>query len=67
MKDALIRAARTFAQAFIATYLAAGLTEFDDVANVSTLELAAVAGLAAVLSFLQNWLESQTSVTYNRG
>ena len=67
MKQAAIRALRTFIQAFVATYLAAGLTTYDDVLNVTTLELSAVAGIAAVLSFLQNWLEQATNAEYNRG
>lgn len=54
VKSAVLRAARTFAQAFLAMVTAGPLLELD----VSTLKAAAVAGLAAVLALVQRWLDT---------
>lgn len=71
MTDALIRAGRTFLQTFIGVYLA-GLvasanTTLADLANLSLLDTALAAGVVAVLTFVQNFLEMSRSVDYNRG
>lgn len=55
-KDILIRAGKTFLQAFLAVIATgiAGVTGFD---ALGTLALAGLtAGIAAVVSFLQNWI-----------
>lgn len=52
MKPILSRAAKTFLQAFIAVVLASETGLYD----VATLEAAGTAGLAAVLSLIQNLL-----------
>ena len=70
MKDALIRAARTFFQTAIGVYLAGlvGGPVLGDLANVDLLSAAGAAGIVAVLSFAQNWLEeTSTGLNYNRG
>ena len=71
MKDALIRMGRTFLQTAIGVYLAGILggqvAGLSDLANVGLLDAAAAAGLVAVLSFAQNWLEESRNVTYDRG
>jgi len=68
MRNAAIRAARTFAQTFIGVYLA-GLVASPvlvDFADLDLLSSAAAAGIVAVLAFVQNWLE-ETRATYDRG
>lgn len=67
MRNAFIRAGRTFAQTFIGVYLAGLVASpvLEDFANLDLLSSAAAAGIVAVLSFVQNWLE--TRATYNRG
>lgn len=70
MKDAFIRAARTFAQTAVGVYLAGlvGGPVLADLYNVDLLSSAGAAGIVAVLSFVQNWLEtSSQTLTYNRG
>lgn len=70
MKNALIRAIRTFFQTAIGVYLA-GLVAapaLPDLADIDLLSSAAAAGFVAVLSFAQNWLEETAdSLSYNRG
>jgi hypothetical protein len=69
MKDAFIRALRTFFQTAIGVYLA-GLVAgpaLGDLANVDLLSSAGAAGFVAVLSFVQNLLENSAGVTYNKG
>lgn len=67
VRNALIRAARTFVQTAIGVYLAglvAGPT-LGDLADIGLLSSAAAAGFVAALSFVQNVLEG--SVSYDRG
>ncbi len=52
-KDVVVRAAKTFGQAFIAVVIAAGITSVSDV-DLQLLDAAFVAGLAALLSFVNN-------------
>jgi len=69
MKNALIRAVRTFFQTAIGVYLA-GLVAapaLPDLADIGLLSSAAAAGFVAVLSFAQNWLEETADLSYNRG
>lgn len=71
MSDAVKRAARTFAQAFVGTIVASGVLsavgddgviDFSDVSTLGKAAVAAVtAGLVAVVSFVQNALEDNTS------
>lgn len=72
LKDALIRAGRTFLQTALGVYLAGIIASQTDglsvFADLTLLEAAAAAGLVAVLSFVQNYLEmGSSSVNYNRG
>jgi hypothetical protein len=67
MKDALIRAVRTFIQAFLGVFLglvAASSTGVSDVPDVSELRAAAMAAgfaaLIAMLAWIQNALEAST-------
>ncbi len=55
-KDIGIRAGKTFLQAFVAVLIATEFTTLGDFANPTLLDQAAVAGLAAFLSFGQNFL-----------
>lgn len=66
-KNAFIRGVRTYLQVFVALLLA-GWVDFVDVNEF--LDLATTAALAAVpalLSFLQNTLEDNTSVDVPKG
>ena len=68
MTNALIRAARTFLQVAVGVYLA-GLTAPDSLeglADLGLIEAAVSAGVVAVISFGQNWLE-ESAASYNRG
>ena len=70
MKDAAIRAVRTFVQTFIGVYLAGLIAgpQLGDLADIGLLSSAAAAGVVSVLSFVQNWLEAGiVHVDYNRG
>ncbi len=51
--DIAVRAAKTFAQAFVAVVIAAGITSVSDL-DLQLLDAAFVAGLAAGLSFVNN-------------
>ncbi len=53
VRSALLRAARTFTQSFIAVLTASPVLDL----NIPTLKAAAAAGLAAVLSLVQRWLD----------
>ncbi len=67
--NALIRAVRTFFQAFVPIYVA-GLVSATVVGDLTDLELiqqAGIAGVIAVLSFVQNLLEESAGWTYRRG
>ena len=70
-KRALVRAFRTFIQAFIGAYLAIVTTSdpgtFAGLADTTALEAGAVAGFIAVLSFTQNFVEGKRNVRYERG
>lgn len=67
MSDAVRRALRTFLQAFIGTFLTMFLGVYltpgvlPDVAVLQRIGIAAaVAGIIALLTFTQNWLEDNT-------
>lgn len=62
-QSALIRAIRTFLQAFLGIVIGTGIAN----ANVSTLKAAGWAGIGAVLSLIQNSLEQATQATVPRG
>ena len=72
MRNALIRAGRTFLQTALGVYIAgvgaqgAGST-FEGLADLGVLEAAGAAGFVALLSFAQNALEHQRPPRYNRG
>lgn len=55
-KDIGIRAAKTFLQAFLAVLIATEIGSAADFASLEMLDQAAVAGVAAFLSFAQNTL-----------
>ena len=52
-QDTSIRAAKTFGQAFLAVVIAAGITSVSDI-DLQLLDAAFVAGLAAVMSLVNN-------------
>lgn len=54
VRSAAYRALRTFLQSFLAIVTAGPLLDVD----VSTLKVAALSGVAAVLALLQRWLDS---------
>lgn len=62
MKEASIRAVRTFAQAFLGAYLAGVVSsELDGIralTSIGVLEAAFVAGFIAAVTFVHNLLES---------
>ena len=67
MRSALIRALRTFAQAFMGVYMAGSFSSSSTLpsfVDLGLLEAATAAGLVATLTFVQNWLESGK---YDRG
>ena len=53
-QDIGIRAAKTFGQAFLAVLLAVNIDSLADLANYELLDAAFAAGLAALLSFINN-------------
>jgi hypothetical protein len=65
-KDALERLAKTFVQAFLAQITASGLGLIDAIADVSTMERAAIAGIAAVLSLLMSWASTWAGTPTNK-
>lgn len=69
VKSALVRAGRTFAQAFLGTYIALIVTadSFAGLWDRTALEAGGVAGVIALLSFGQNLLEGRRDVSYDRG
>lgn len=70
LANAAIRAARTFLQTAIGVYLAGLIAgpALADLADITLLSSAVAAGLVAVLSFVQNWLEQLgEGVDFNRG
>lgn len=62
IKNAAVRASRTFLQAFLAVVTGAPLMN----ANVSTLKAAGFAGIGAVLSLIQNALEQASNAPIPR-
>lgn len=67
MRNALIRAVRTYLQVFIALLLA-GWVEFTEVGEFLDLATsAAMAALPAALSFIQNALEDNTDMDVPKG
>jgi len=69
MRQAAIRAARTFVQTTLGVYLA-GLVAapaLGDIANIDLLNASAAAGVVAVIAFAQNALEGLRDVNYDRG
>jgi len=67
--DAAWRAARTFAQSFLAVYVVgvAGARNVSDFAATPVLQAAAVAGIAALLAFAVNALQTSGSVPMPKG
>lgn len=62
MEAVLIRALRTFLQAFVASLIGNAFLATKDLASAWTVLIgAALAGLVALLSFVQNWLEKATN------
>ena len=62
-KDAVIRAVRTFAQTAIGAFLATGALSSGDWTVIQAAGVSAgIAGLTALLSFVQNLLEDNTAV-----
>ncbi len=57
-KDIAVRAVKTFVQSFVAILLASQIGSLADLLNPTLLDQAAVAGVAALLSFVQNVLNS---------
>lgn len=68
LKNALIRAIRTFAQSFVgvilATWAGGSLT---GLADITLLDKAAAAGVIAVLALIMNLLESATNNPLPKG
>jgi hypothetical protein len=54
VQSAVLRATRTFLQAFLAVVTGAPLLDL----NVPTVKAGAMAGLAAVLALVQRWLDT---------
>ena len=63
VQSAILRALRTFLQAFLAVVTAGPLLDLD----VPTLKAAAVAGVAAVLALVQRWLDTTEVPTIPAG
>lgn len=63
IKKPLIRAARTFLQAFLGTLTSGAVLNLD----VSSLKFGFVSGVIAVISFIQNSLEDSTSNDIPKG
>lgn len=55
-RDVWVRAGKTFLQAFLAVLVASGFSSVTDLFSVALLDQAAVAGLAALFSMVQNVL-----------
>lgn len=69
MRDAAIRAARTFAQAFVGVIVTSGVLQAAvdsgtvDISVWQTVGISALfAGVSAVLSFVQNLLEDKNEI-----
>lgn len=65
LKDAGIRAVRTFVQSFLGVYLVAigASPTLTDLADLTALDAAVAAGVVAVLTFLMNAVEDLTGTT----
>ena len=63
VQSAVVRAMRTFTQAFLAVVTAGPLLDLD----VPTLKAGAVAGVAAVLALVQRWLDTTEVPTIPAG
>ena len=63
LKNAFIRAARTYIQTLIGLVAVAGLTDFD----LATAKSFALAAAPAALAVIQNYLETTTPVEVPRG
>ena len=63
LKNALVRAVRTYLQTFTGLVIVA----WSDTIDLSTLRALAVAAVPAALSALQNFLETTTPVEVPRG
>lgn len=57
-KDLFVRAGKTFMQAFVAILIASQVDGVSDLLDPDLYDQAAVAGVAALLSFIQNTLNS---------
>lgn len=63
LRDPLVRAVRTFVQAFLAVFLASDVVSLSGFTDVALLDQAATAGIVAVLSLVQNLVEDTSGVT----
>lgn len=63
IQSAILRALRTFTQAFLAVVTAAPLLDVD----VPTVKAGAMAGVAAVLALVQRWLDTTEVPTIPAG
>lgn len=63
VQSAILRATRTFLQAFLAVVTAAPLLDVD----VPTVKAGAMAGVAAVLALVQRWLDTTEVPTIPAG
>jgi Putative lactococcus lactis phage r1t holin len=62
--DLLERVAWTFLQAFLAQLVASGFFSVDNVTDLSILQKAGIAGIAAVLSFVKGLVARQIGSPY---
>ena len=68
MKNTLIRAVRTWAQAFIGLLIASNVFGVDGAVDLAAVQVAAVSAIPAALALVQNWLESlDATPDYPRG
>ena len=69
LKNAFIRAVRTFFQAAIPVFIlgASNATDLTSLVNTTLLQTAALAGIIAALSFVMNMLESAASDPIPKG
>jgi hypothetical protein len=64
IRDLIERVLWTFAQAFAATLLASGFFEIDNVTDVSILQKAGIAGIAAVLAVIKGLVATKVGSPY---
>jgi predicted nicotinamide N-methyase len=67
VKHVILRAVRTAVQAFLGVYMTANFVLASQFADVSVLDMAAGAGLAAAIAVVWNALEEWQDVGYDRG